>query len=129
MANLVQDFLAFDERSVFILPETVAPSPMPLSAQIGIENAARMRYMERTGKTVPYLAGGTSDPYVLDTLCEGCGEAEGKPYDAPYTSRPIHLCSTCAKADRAVMERLKAMFGYGVAPSTTLRLPSEAERR
>lgn len=129
MTNLVQDLLAFDEHQVFILPEVVIPLPMSESATIAIENAARLRYFNRTGKGAPLLAGGECNPTVLATLCEACGESEGKPYEAPYTPRPIHLCSTCAKAERAVLEQLNQMFGNGVAPYTTLRLPSRTERR
>lgn len=129
MDNFVQDLLSFDERELFILPEAVAPLPMSESAAIGIENAARLRYFNRTGKGAPLLSGGEWNPAVLATLCEACGESEGKPYEAPYTTRPIHLCSTCAKAERAVLEQLNQMFAYGVAPYTTLCLPSKTERR
>lgn len=128
-ANLVQDLLAFDECIESILPEAVAPLPMRESAQIGLENAARLRFFNRTGRGAPLLSGGETDPLVLTTLCEGCGEADGKPYEAPYTARPIHLCITCAKAERAILEQLNQMFGDGVAPYTTLRLPSRTERR
>lgn len=124
MSNLVQDFLAYDERTVSLLPEVFVSTAIPLSAQIGIENAARQRFMERTGKTVPLLVGGTADPVILATLCEGCGEAEGKAYEAPYTKRPVHLCTTCAKEQRTVAEQVNTMFGWNVCRYTLVILPS-----
>lgn len=120
--DFVQDFIAFDEQMEAILPEAVpaATAAPSLYAQISMENAARLRFMERTGKTAPLLPGGATDAQILENVCEHCGQGEGKRYTVPYSARHIHLCPDCARQERQVAERMNTLLGL---PSCRYNLP------
>lgn len=108
-ADVHQQFQAFDSMHIRTLPDPVIIPALPLAAAINLENAARLRAMQRTGRVLPLIGGGSADVAALGALCEHCGQAPGKAHVAPYTRRPVHICDECAALDRLVAARTNMM--------------------
>ncbi len=110
-ANVYQQLQNDDTISFRILPDPVIIPALPLAAAINLENAARLRAMQRQGRVLSLIAGGSADVGALAALCEHCGQTPGLPHTAPYTRRPVHICDGCAALDRLVAARTNMMVG------------------
>lgn len=122
--NIPQDFAAWEALDSSNAVDVPEPAPLPLSAQISLENAARLRYQQRTGKAIRLIEGGETDADALAILCEHCGERPGRAYQVRYTARPVHICKECITQERRYAAALIERYGSLPHVRPVLVLPS-----
>jgi hypothetical protein len=111
--QIIAQCIADGEVLALVSSQPVTLPPLPLSAQINLENAARLRAAERQQRYIPIILGGSIEHYAdFATLCEHCGAQAGLPYSVRYTRRTVHICADCLAQERQYAAALCAALPY-----------------